>query len=242
MTIHEIGEADMLTAEKLNTFYGLSHILFDLSLRIDAGEIVCVLGRNGVGKTTLMRTLTGLTPPKTGRIVLDDKDVTRLRPWQLARRGIGYVPAERRIFPDLTVRQNLEIALKPGPQGQTDWTIETIFEFFPLLVKLSERYGNQLSGGEQQVLSTARAVIGNASLLLMDEPSEGLSPLIVGELGERLIALRDRGISVLLCEQNTKFAFKISSRGYIIDKGRVLHQGPVDELADSQEVKDCLAI
>jgi len=232
----------MLTAQGLNTYYGLSHILFDLSITVGSGEIVCVLGRNGVGKTTLMRTLIGLTPPKTGRIELDGEDVTRLKTWQLARRGLGFVPAERRIFPDLTVRQNLEIAFKAGPKGETSWDAAAVFDFFPLLKKLENRLGNQLSGGEQQVLATARAVIGNASLLLMDEPSEGLSPLIVGELGERLMALKERGVSVLLCEQNTRFAFKVSSRGYVIDKGRVLHQGPVEELHVSQEVRDCLAI
>jgi branched-chain amino acid transport system ATP-binding protein len=232
----------MLVARDLNTFYGLSHILFDLSIQVGSGEIVCILGRNGVGKTTLIRTLIGLTPPKSGRIELNGEEVTRLKTWQLARRGLGFVPAERRIFPDLTVRQNLEIALKAGPKGETDWDAAAVFDFFPLLKKLENRMGNQLSGGEQQVLATARAVIGNASLLLMDEPSEGLSPLIVGELGERLKALKERGVSVLLCEQNTRFAFKVSSRGYVIDKGRVLHQGPVEELNVSQEVKDCLAI
>jgi len=234
----------MLVAEGLNTYYGLSHILFDLSLRVAAGEVVCVLGRNGVGKTTLMRTLMGLTPPKSGSIKLKGQEVAGRRPYQLARLGLGYVPADRRIFPDLTVRQNLIIAQKPGApdSGSPTWTMEDIFKFFPLLVKLQDRLGNQLSGGEQQVLSTARAVIGNADLLLMDEPSEGLSPLIVGELRETLMSLRDRGVSILLCEQNTKFAFKISSRGYIIDKGRVLHQGSVEELSASEEVKDCLAI
>jgi len=234
----------MLVAEGLNTYYGLSHILFDLSLQVAAGEVVCVLGRNGVGKTTLMRTLMGLTPPKSGSIKLKGEEVAGRRPYQLARLGLGYVPADRRIFPDLTVRQNLMIAQKPGAPDSSSptWTMEDIFKFFPLLVKLQDRLGNQLSGGEQQVLSTARAVIGNADLLLMDEPSEGLSPLIVGELRETLTDLRDRGVSILLCEQNTKFAFKISSRGYIIDKGRVLHQGTVEELSASKEVKDCLAI
>ncbi|MBW1713300.1 MAG: ABC transporter ATP-binding protein [Deltaproteobacteria bacterium] len=206
----------MLVAQGINTYYGLSHILFDLSVEIANGEIVCVLGRNGVGKTTLMRTLMGLTPPRTGSVKFKGQEVAGQRPYQLARRGLGYVPADRRIFPDLTVRQNLEIAQKPGSPDSDlkPWTFEDVFRFFPLLKKLENRLGNQLSGGEQQVLSTARAVIGNA----------------------------DRGVSILLCEQNTKFAFKISSRGYIIDKGRVLYQGPVEELSQSQEVKDCLAI
>lgn len=234
----------MLVAQGINTYYGLSHILFDLSVEIANGEIVCVLGRNGVGKTTLMRTLMGLTPPRTGSVKFKGEEVAGRRPYQLARRGLGYVPADRRIFPDLTVRQNLEIARKPGSPDSdlSPWTFEDIFRFFPLLKKLENRLGNQLSGGEQQILSTARAVIGNSDLLLLDEPSEGLSPLIVGELRETLLALRDRGVSILICEQNTKFAFRISSRGYIIDKGRVLYQGQVEELSQSQEVKDCLAI
>ncbi|MEW6265795.1 MAG: ABC transporter ATP-binding protein [Thermodesulfobacteriota bacterium] len=234
----------MLAARNLNTYYGLSHILFDLSVELGDREIVCVLGRNGVGKTTLMRTIMGLTPPRQGSIQLNGEEVAGLRPYQLARRGLGFVPAERRIFIDLTVRQNLEIAVKPpvGRLGGQPWTIPDILEFFPILKKLENRLGSQLSGGEQQVLATARAVIGNPSHILMDEPSEGLSPLIVSELKDKLLALQGRGVSILLCEQNTKFAFKVSSRGYIMDKGRVLHQGPVDELQCRAEVRECLGV
>ena len=234
----------MLKAKKLNTYYGLSHILFDLSFEVNEKEIVCVLGRNGVGKTTLLRTIMGLTPPRTGSINFKDEEVAGKRPYQLARRGIGYVPADRRIFPDLTVRQNLEIAQKPGTSGSNSeqWSIREVFEFFPMLVKLENRFGNQLSGGEQQILSIARAIVGNSDLLLLDEPSEGLSPLIVGDLRERLLALKNKGLSILICEQNTTFAFKLSSRGYIIDKGKILYQGTVDELNSDEKVKDCLAI
>ena len=234
----------MLTVDNVNTYYGLSHILFDLSLEVQLKEIVCILGRNGVGKTTLLRTLMGLTPPKTGRILLHGENVTQKRPYQLARLGIGYVPAERRIFPDLTVRQNLEIARKPGRlrEKNNQWTISKAIEFFPMLKKFENRFGNQLSGGEQQVLAVARALMGNPDLLLLDEPSEGLSPLIVGELGDRLTALKEEGVSVLICEQNSRFAFSLSNRGYVIDKGRVLHQGETEMLSNSKEVKDCLAL
>ncbi len=234
----------MLMAEGLNTYYGLSHILFDLSLEVNGEEIVCVLGRNGVGKTTLLRAIMGLTPPRTGTIKFKGEEVAGKRPYQLARRGMGYVPADRRIFPDLTVRQNLEIAQKPGASGphSQQWTVQETFEFFPMLAKLEKRFGNQLSGGEQQVLAIARAIVGNADLLLLDEPSEGLSPLIIRGLGERLVALKDRGVAILICEQNARFAFSISSRGYILDNGRVYHHGPVDQLRESEEVKSCLAI
>ena len=165
----------MFKADGLNTYYGLSHILFDLSVELGDGEIVCILGRNGVGKTTLLRTLMGLTPPKTGRVELNGREVTGMRPFELARRGLGYVPAERCIFPDLTVRQNLQIAAKSGPGGaaEKDWTIEGILEVFPLLKGLVNRFGNQLSGGEQQVLATARAVMGHlpATALLEVAPA-----------------------------------------------------------------------
>ena len=234
----------MLEVKNINTYYGLSHILFDVSLMIGEGEIVCILGRNGVGKTTLLRSIMGLTPPRTGSIIFKNYETAGKRPYQLARMGMGYVPAERRIFPDLTVRQNLEIASKPGASDSNpqNWTIDGIFKLFPLLSKLGNRFGNQLSGGEQQVLSIGRALMGNSDLLLLDEPSEGLSPLIVGELYERLLSLKEKGVSILICEQNTKFAFKISSRGYILDKGRVLFQGKVEELNSNKKVKDCLAI
>jgi len=234
----------MLVTEELNTYYGLSHILFDLSLEVNDEEIVCVLGRNGVGKTTLLRTVMGLTPPRKGTIKFKGEEVAGKRPYQLARLGIGYVPADRRIFPDLTVRQNLEIAQKPGTTGphSKQWTVREIFEFFPMLVKLENRSGNQLSGGEQQVLAIARALVGNADLLLMDEPSEGLSPLVIKGLVERLVTLKNRGVAILICEQNARFAFSISSRGYILDNGRVNYHGPVDQLRGSEEVKSCLAI
>jgi len=209
----------ILEVEGIDTYYGISQILFDVSIKVDEGEVVCLLGRNGVGKTTTMRSIIGLTPPKKGRIMLRGDDITGEQPFVVAKRGVGFVPEDRRVFPDLTVWENLQVARKKGVSSTREWTVEKILELFPLLKKLVTRKGGYLSGGEQQMLTIARALMGNPDILLLDEPSEGLSPLIVSELCSQLERLKSEKMTILLSEQNTKFAMKLCDRVYVLEKG-----------------------
>lgn len=226
----------MLEVEGIHTFYGLSHILFGVSLRVEPGEVVCLLGRNGAGKTTTLRSIMGLTPPKQGSIRFKGEEITGKEPYLLARKGIGYVPDERRIFADLTVGENLEIAARraKGPEG---WDKERVYELFPALKEIESRKAGCLSGGEQKMLAIARALMGNPELLLLDEPTEGLAPLLVRALEERISKLRDAGLTVLLAEQNVRSALKLSDRGYIIDNGQIRYQGSIEELRENEEVR-----
>ena len=226
----------ILTVEKINTFYGDSHILFDVDMSIAEGEVVSLLGRNGAGKTTTLRSIMGLTSPRAGTVCWLGEEVQRLKPHEIARKGVGFVPEDRRIFSRLSVEENLEIgAFKlEGPSG---WTLERIYGLFPKLEQLKAHKGNELSGGEQQMLAIARALMGAPKLVLLDEPSEGLAPAIVKDVGEMIGRLREEGIAVLLVEQNTRFACRLSDRVYIIDNGRVRFGGTVAQLEADEELK-----
>lgn len=227
-----------LEVSDLHAAYGLSQILFGVSLSVEKGECVALLGRNGVGKTTTLRSIMGLTRPHRGSVRYNGVDITGRPAYQVAQLGMGFVPEERRIFPDLTVRQNLEVARKaPASPQAKQWTVEAVFESFPALASLSGRKGGYLSGGEQQMLTIGRTLMGNPDLLLLDEPSEGLAPLIVRDLGRQIGRLKQQGLTILLCEQNAKFAIKLSDRAYILEKGHVRFSGSIEELHDKQDVR-----
>jgi branched-chain amino acid transport system ATP-binding protein len=226
----------VLEVDEIHTFYGLSHILFGVSLSVDPGKVVCLLGRNGAGKTTTLKSIMGLTPPKRGRISFRAEKVTGRQPYLLARMGIGYVPDDRRIFADLTVEENLEIAARKRDRAE-EWDRERVYELFPALKSIGSRKGGCLSGGEQKMLAIARALMGNPELLLLDEPTEGLAPALIRTLEERLAALRETGLTVLLAEQNVKSALRLSDRGYIIDDGVVRYQGSIEDIRANEEVR-----
>jgi branched-chain amino acid transport system ATP-binding protein len=226
-----------LEVENINTYYGLSHILFDVSLQVDQGEVVVLLGRNGAGKTTTMRSIMGLTAPKQGKVKFKGQEISGLPPYKVARLGLGFVPEDRRIFPDLTVRANLDVGRQKSTSQGTSWSIDRIFELFPRLKELSNRRGGNLSGGEQQMLTIARTLMGNPDLILLDEPSEGLAPIIVKVLGEFIDLIKQEGMTVLLSEQNVKFALKHSDRAYIVDNGHIKYQGSIADLEKDEEIK-----
>jgi branched-chain amino acid transport system ATP-binding protein len=227
-----------LEVSDLYAAYGLSQILFGVSLSVEKGECVALLGRNGVGKTTTLRSIMGLTAPYRGTVRYNGVDITGRPAYQVAKLGLGFVPEERRIFPDLTVRQNLEVARKPAASTHSkEWTVEAVFETFPTLASLAGRKGGYLSGGEQQMLTIGRTLMGNPDLLLLDEPSEGLAPLIVRDLGRQIGRLKEQGLTILLCEQNAKFATKFSDRAYILEKGHVRFSGSIEELHANDDVR-----
>jgi branched-chain amino acid transport system ATP-binding protein len=223
----------MLNVNGIHTYYGLSHILFEVSIKVYAGEVVGLLGRNGAGKSTTMKSIMGLTPPEEGSIVFKGEKITGEKPYLLFRKGIGYVPDDRRVFADLTVDDNLEVVHSRG----NEWNKKRVYELFPALKEIRTRRAGNLSGGEQQMLTIARALMGSPELLLLDEPTEGLAPLVVRDLEEQILKLRDAGISIFLSEQNIKSALKMISRVYIIDNGRVRFEGTVAELEANEEVK-----
>lgn len=223
----------MLDVKGIHTYYGLSHILFDVSLHVKEGEVVGLLGRNGAGKSTTMRSIMGLTPPKEGLITFKGEDITGKKPYLLFRKGIGYVPDDRRVFADLSVDDNLEIV----QSSKKDWDKKRVYELFPALSEIKTRRAGNLSGGEQQMLTIARALMGSPELLLLDEPTEGLAPMIVRDLEEQILQLKDAGISILLSEQNVRSALKMISRAYVIDNGRIRFEGSVAELEANETVK-----
>ncbi len=226
----------MLKVEAIHTFYGLSHILFGVSLDVSAGEIVCLLGRNGAGKSTIIKSVMGLVPPREGKVLYKGTDIIGKKPYLIARMGIGYVPDDRRVFADLTVGENLEIS-----ERRTDvpnaWNMERVYEFFPPLKHIDSRKAGSLSGGEQQMLTIARSLMTNPDFLLLDEPTEGLAPLIVNMLEEQVMALNAIGLTVLLAEQNQKSALRVSNRGYIIDNGVIRYHGSIEELRENEEIR-----
>jgi branched-chain amino acid transport system ATP-binding protein len=226
----------MLEVEAIHTYYGLSHILFGVTLHVDKGEIVCLLGRNGAGKSTTLRSIMGLTPPRQGVIRFGGQEVTGRKPYLLARMGIGYVPDDRRVFADLTVGENLELSLRTSGRLPI-WDKARVYEFFPALKHIDARKAGLLSGGEQQMLTVGRALMTNPECLLLDEPTEGLAPLVVRELEERISNLRGKGLTVLLAEQNQRVAMRLSDRGYIIDNGVIRFEGGMEELSADEEMR-----
>ncbi|MBW2066486.1 MAG: ABC transporter ATP-binding protein [Deltaproteobacteria bacterium] len=226
----------MLNVDSIHTFYGLSHILFGVSLKVESHRMVCLLGRNGAGKTTTLKSILGLAPPRAGKIWFKDQDVTGKEPFRLVRMGIGYVPDDRRIFADLTVGENLEIAARKT-EGRDFWNKERVYELFPSLAGMESRKGGLLSGGEQKMLAIGRALMGNPDFLLLDEPTEGLAPALVKSLGETIIKLKEAGLTVLIAEQNVRFTLSLSDYGYIIDNGRICYEGTVRELMENEEVR-----
>jgi branched-chain amino acid transport system ATP-binding protein len=228
----------ILEVENIYTSYGLSQILFGISLHVNEGECVCILGRNGVGKTTTLRSIMGLTTPRQGKVAYKGQNITSKPAFRIAKLGIGFVPEDRRIFPDLSVRENLDVARKPSASPHaSEWTVERVYELFPVLTKLNDRKGGYLSGGEQQMLTIGRTLMGNPDLLLLDEPSEGLAPLVVRDLGAQIQRLKNEGITILLCEQNAKFATALSDRAYVLEKGQVRFAGTITELQGNAEVR-----
>jgi branched-chain amino acid transport system ATP-binding protein len=233
----------LLEVEKIETSYGLSQALFGISITVEPGEIVALLGRNGVGKTTVMRSIIGLTPPNRGIVRWKGEEIQGLPTYRIARKGVGFVPEDRRIFPDLTVWENLDIARRTGPEGKNVFTEERIYEIFPKLKELRDRRGGYLSGGEQQMLTIGRSLLTNPDLLLLDEPSEGLAPLIVEAMREQIRALRKEGLSVLLAEQSLEFVLSLSDRLYILEKGEVKFSGtPADVRANEGELQKYLTV
>jgi len=227
----------VLEAEGLHTFYGKSHILHGVGLEVNEGEIVTLLGRNGAGKTTTLRSLIGLTPAREGIVRILGNETTHWPPYRIAASGVGYVPEGRRIFANLTVEENLKVPLeRTGP-----WTIPRIYELFPRLAERKSNKGRQLSGGEQEMLAIGRALLLNPKLLLLDEPSQGLAPIIVQEVFKIVAAARKQGISVLLVEQNVRAAVEIADRAYVLDDGRVVYAGSAAEFAKDEERVRALA-
>jgi branched-chain amino acid transport system ATP-binding protein len=225
----------MLEVEAIHTYYGDSHILHGVSLEVRAGEAVALLGRNGSGKTTLIRSVVGFTPPREGAVRFLGRAIHRLPAHAIARLGIGLVPQGRRIFAPLTVTENLTLGARAGDGA--GWGVERVFALFPRLRERAQQSGGTLSGGEQQMLAVARALMTNPRLLLLDEPSEGLAPLIVREIGRVLVGLKREGLSILLVEQNVPLALRVADRAYVMNKGRIVYHGPAADLAANEEVK-----
>jgi branched-chain amino acid transport system ATP-binding protein len=266
--------APLLDVRAISTAYGLSRVLFEVSVQVAAGECVALLGRNGVGKTTTMRSIMGLTPPQTGRITWRGQDITGWPPYRVARAGLGFVPEDRRIFSELTVLENLDVGTRaqrshhaPGtghprtlptsrpPLQQSEvtppplqksevarpipqpFTVARVFELFPKLAELGDRQGGFLSGGEQQMLTIARTLMGNPELLLLDEPSEGLAPLVVDHLGAQIARLKEAGLTILLAEQNVAFSLALADRVYVLEKGSIRFSGPAAALRDNETLR-----
>jgi branched-chain amino acid transport system ATP-binding protein len=226
----------ILEVDGIHTAYGTSRVLFGISLDMKPGECVCLLGRNGVGKTTTMRSIMGLTPPSQGRVRFKGEDITGSPPYRLARRGIGYVPEDRRIFAELTVWENLDVAARSAERAGR-WTAETVTELFPKLGELRDRMGGVLSGGEQQMLTIARTLMGNPELLLLDEPSEGLAPVIVENLLAQVQRLKGEGLTILLAEQGVEFSLSLADRVYVLEKGAVRFSGAAAQLKDDADLR-----
>ena len=227
----------MLQVEGVNTLYGKAHILYDVTLEVRPGEVAVLLGRNGAGKSTTLKSIIGMVPVQQGSVRFDGRDITRLKPHEIARLGLGYVPEERRIFTDLTVLENLEVGRQPARPGVTTWDFELIGRLFPNLAQMPERPGGRMSGGEQQMLSIARTLMGNPRCILLDEPSEGVAPVIVDQMAEAIGELKTQGVAILLSEQNLRFAQEVADRAYIIENGRIRFSGTMAELDANDDVR-----
>lgn len=231
----------ILELKDVNTFYEKSHILQGVSMEVDEGEVVGLLGRNGVGKSTTLKGISGVVVPRSGSIRFKGKDIVGMRPHQITRIGIGYVPEDRRIFSNLTVRQNLLLGIKPGQQKNMDkggWSIDRAYEFFPQLKKRDGHKGGNLSGGEQQMLTIVRTLMGNPELLLLDEPTEGLAPMLVETVSKVIREIHQAGISILLVEQRFEVVLDLTSRAYVMGKGQIVFAGTSQDLADNHEVRE----
>jgi branched-chain amino acid transport system ATP-binding protein len=228
----------MLKVKGLNAAYGRAHILYDLALEARAGEVVVLLGRNGAGKSTTLKTLMGLVRPLSGELRFDGARIDGLPPFQIARLGLGYVPEDRRVFTDLTVAENLEVGRQAARPGAAAWTPEKVFALFPNLGRMRDRRGGRMSGGEQQMLTIARTLMGNPRAVLLDEPSEGLAPVIVEGIAGTIRELKREGLCVLLCEQNLHFAHAVADRAYIVEKGHIRYAGTMAELEANPAVRE----
>ena len=224
----------MLKVQDIHTYYGDSYILQGISLEVGPGQVLGILGRNAMGKTTLMRSIIGYTPPRQGNVIYQEQDLTGKPPYEIVRKGISIVPQGRDIFPSLSVKENLTVGFKERPDG---WTLDKIYELFPPLKERARHPGNRLSGGEQQMLAIGRSLMTNPSLLLMDEPTEGLSPIYVQIVGQVILKLQQSGMSILLVEQNLRFAQKYTDFIHILSRGRIVHSSPPGDLEGRQDIK-----
>ncbi|RTZ98401.1 MAG: ABC transporter ATP-binding protein [Deltaproteobacteria bacterium] len=229
----------LLDVTDLNSFYGKAQILFDMTLRINRGEVVVLLGRNGAGKTTTFKSIMGIVKPRSGKVRFKNKEIQSLPPFKTCGLGLGYVPEDRRVFSRLTILENLEVGRQPARQGRPAWTAERLFELFPNLAERRHQNGGNLSGGEQQMLTIARTLMGNPEMIILDEPSEGLAPVIVDQLAATLLKLKNEKVSILLAEQNLSFAKRVCDRAYLVYQGTVCHESTLAELDNDQYEKYC---
>ncbi|MGJ4929294.1 ABC transporter ATP-binding protein [Bradyrhizobium sp. HKCCYLS2038] len=227
-----------LSVANLNSHYGPAHILFDIGLEVGEGEVVALLGRNGAGKSTTFRSIVGLVAQREGQIMFEGRDISSVPTHEIVRSGLGYVPEERRIFTELTVEENLEVGRQKPRAGAPQWTREKLYKLFPNLAEMKNRPGGRMSGGEQQMLTIARTLMGNPSLVLLDEPSEGLSPKIVEQMVDAILTMKKEGVSLVVSEQNLHFAKLISDRAYIIERGRICYSGTMAELDARPDIRD----
>jgi len=227
----------LLKVDGLHAYYGLAHILADVALEVRRDEVVALLGRNGAGKSTTMKSVMGLVPPAKGSVQFNGQEVAGLEPHLIAQAGLGYVPEDRRVFSELTVLENLTVGRQPPREGAPEWTIERVFDLFPKMAELRDRPSGRMSGGEQQMLTIIRTLMGNPSLVLLDEPSEGLAPIIVEQMANAILKLKTEGLSILLSEQNLHFSDLVSDRAYIIEKGGIRYEGAMSDLAKDEEVR-----
>ena len=227
----------MLEVRSLNAFYGKAQMLFDVSLEVGRGEVVALMGRNGAGKSTTIKSIMGLLQSKRGQVRFLDEDIAALEPYQIARRGLGFVPEDRRVFSELSVMQNLEVGRQAARAGVQAWTPERLFRLFPNLGEMPDRPGGSMSGGEQQMLTVARTLMGNPLLLMLDEPSEGVAPVIVEQMAHMIMTLKQQGLSILLSEQNLHFAQMVCDRASVLEQGQIRSSGTMEALAANEEVQ-----
>lgn len=228
--------ATLLDVDGIDVFYGASQILFGLDLSVEKGQTMALIGRNGAGKSTTFKAIAGIAPPAKGEIRLADSRIDGKKPYRIARAGIGYVPEDRQVFPDHSVEDNLLIGAKKGPNGDY-WTAERVYEVFPVLASMKERMAGRLSGGEQQMLTIARTLMGNPDIILLDEPSEGLAPIIVQSIGELIRRLREMGVTIVMAEQNMHFCLRVATHASVIDKGKIVYRDTIEALRANETIK-----